>query len=65
MNHKACLEFISLMPPSVISYCGGGQMGINFIKYFAILLHSEVNSGHRFNLVLRFLCGLYKPFKVI
>lgn len=43
MNHKACLEFILLMSPAVISYCGGGQMGINFTKYFAILLHSEVN----------------------
>lgn len=43
MNHKACLEFILLMSPAVISYRGGGQMGINFTKYFAILLHSEVN----------------------
>lgn len=41
-NYQACLEFISLSSPAVVSYCGGGQMGINF-KYFAILFYNEVN----------------------
>lgn len=42
INHKACLKFMLLISPAMVSYHGCGQMGMNLTKYFPTSLHSEV-----------------------
>jgi hypothetical protein len=53
-----------LISLAMASYCGGGVIEMNFTKYFAILLPSEVNEGYNFNLVSGSFVDFLRPLKL-